>query len=445
MSTKQDAEGDSKNRQLTRIATERALSPVQRGALSRRSVLKSLAVIPLAAVAVTLSPLAGVVYAEVITVIVAVVGIVLALVKMFSKSGPGIADLLNLQVQLLLNITAQLENVQEGIELILTRIDDVERLIGDIPVRTVEAINKHRIVGISRLYNEKKDAFYAVKAQTGQLLKAQERYSADLKASIVHPLQEARADLMSVDSVFNVPFIGLAFQMEVHSMVMAGADRQDLEPVLRSYRGWFDQTRATLTDQIAKKRKRRAELRAKLEKLNGFRSACATNKEKTQKGSPPRHSRTEGGMVGGDQYFYYTASGQLADFSYPLKAVELPHRKQLDELFAMSLLTPDDLPMTAVPTATSRSDFWIEDNGGPGKRNSTNSKIQLEAIPQFVEQVEYCSKGGPLAMHPEVPAISKEMDDSGMSLISLATMHLACSKGIEACDKFAQSLLAGSR
>jgi hypothetical protein len=445
MSTTQDGEDDSKNTHLERVAAPGILAGADHRTLTRRSVLKSLAAIPLAAAAITLSPLAAVVTAEVVTVVVAVVGIVLALVRMFGKSGPGIADLLNVQVQLLLNITAQLENVQRGIELILTRLDDLERVIGKIPVRTVEAINKHRILGISRLYREKLDAFHAVRRHTGLLSKAQERYGADLKASIVHPLQEARADLMSVDSVFNVPFIGMAFQMEIHSLVMAGADRQDLEPVLRSYRTWFVQTRTALSSQIFELRTRRTELRATLRHLNGFRSACAANKEKTLKGRPGRYSRALGDYVEGNQYHYYTASGQLAEFSYPLKTAELADLKKqdLDDLLTLSPLTIDDLPMVVLPTATSRTDFWVEDNGGA--RKSNNPAIPLDAIPQFVEQIQYCPKDGPLAAPPEVQPIAKEMHDSGMSLVSLTTMHLACTKGIEACDSFAQSLAAGTR
>jgi hypothetical protein len=243
--------------------------------------------------------------------------------------------------------------------------------------------------------------------------------------------------------VFNVPFIGVAFQMEIHSMVMAGADRQDLEPVLRSYRAWFEQTRKALNVEIANKRARRVDLRAKLEKLNGFRSACATNKEKTQKGNAPlTRARVTTRRI---RYMYYTATGKLADFSYPLKLMELPNRQQLDELLALSLLMPDDLPMTAVPTATRQIDFWVEDNGGPGRQKSTTELIPLESIKAFYEPLQYCGKDGPITTHPDVPAITKEMEESGMSLISLTTMHLACTKGIEACDNFAHSLVTGSR
>src|SRR5262249_40006756 len=139
--------------------------PVRQGlALSRRQLLKSLVAIPLAAAALSAPVFVGVASAEVVMAVIAVVGIVLALVRLFGNSAPGLGDLMALQLRLLLNISAQLENVQRGINVILTRLDDLERLVEAVPAKTVEEMSKSRILGVSTLYGEMMQACAAAKA-----------------------------------------------------------------------------------------------------------------------------------------------------------------------------------------------------------------------------------------------------------------------------------------
>jgi hypothetical protein len=415
-----------------------------RGFVSRRRLLQLLLAVPAAGLITALPPLVGPAAAEVFTIIAAVVGIVVSVVRLLGSSGPSIGSLLHMQMQLMAKISAQLDVLHRTMNLILTRLDDIEHLIGQTPVRTVEAINKHRILGLSQLYGEKMRAHTQVVQTSGGLLTvAQERYGSDIRETIVRPLQMARVELMTIDSVFNVPVVATALQVEVHSMLMAGYDRPSVSAALASYEAWFERTRLELGQMIAVKRKERAALRVKLQNAT-CKSACAdpNARQVIERSFQPRTSRAQresGSEPGPSHYTDYSASGPIAEFTYSTGVKKLPALKEgLDRIMAARLLTPADLPVVVSATAVRRERYVVRRVNGQAV--SDNDMIPPSSIEAFVTGLQTCGPNGPLEISPEAAAIESGLGDTGLSLISLAGLQLACDAGITACRTFASQL-----
>jgi len=410
--------------------------------MSRRSVLGLFLAVPAAGLITTLPALVGPAAAEVFTVVAAVVGIVVSVVKLLGSSGPSLGSLLHMQMQLMVKISAQLDLLHRTMNVILSRLDDIEHLIGEVPVRTVEAINKHKILGLSHLYDEKMKAYTEVVQSSGGLLTAaQDRYGADIRETIVRPLQMARIELMTIDSVFNVPVVATALQAEVHSMLMAGYDRPSVSVALKSYEAWFVRTRSELAQMISVKRQERAVLKTNLKGIT-YKSACAESKHTpthTVTARSTKAQRESGHEPSSYLYTEYHATGPIAEFKYSTRMKSLPELKEgLDRILAAGLLTPADLPMLVSATAARRETFSV--HKVQGNATSDNDMIPVGAIQPFVSRLDKCGPKGPDEMSADASQIEKSLGDSGLSLISLAGLQLACDAGIKACRKFASEL-----
>ena len=413
-----------------------------RGQVSRRSLLHLLLAVPAAGLITVLPPLVGPAAAEVFTVIAAVVGIVVSVVKLLGSSGPSLGSLLHMQMQLMVKISAQLDVLQRTMNVILSRLDDIEHLIGQTPIRTVEAINKHKILGLSQLYDEKMKAYTQVVQSSGGLLTAaQDRYGVDLRETIVRPLQMARVELMTIDSVFNVPVLATALQVEAHSMLMAGYDRPSVAEALKKYETWFDRTRSDLAQMISVKRKERAQLKVKLKDIS-FKSACADSKDNRTYTITPHSTKAQhesGSEPSSTEYTDYHATGPIAEFKYSTRVKSLPELKEgLDRILAAGLVTPADLPVVVSATAVRRERYSVHQVRGAG--TSDNTMIPVGAIEPFVSRLDKCGPQGPDEMSAEAIQIEKSLGDSGLSLISLAGLQLACDAGLKACRAFASEL-----
>lgn len=77
-----------------------------------------------------------------------------ALATLFGPKGPSLVDLANAQMTMLENISAQIKLVNDGIIGILSRLDEFERLIGELPDRTANAKALATLKGSLQLFNE---------------------------------------------------------------------------------------------------------------------------------------------------------------------------------------------------------------------------------------------------------------------------------------------------
>ena len=81
--------------------------------------------------------------------------------------GPSLVDLLNLQSETLQNIQRQLGVIQDGIQRLSLRLEDVRRLVQATPQLTVQAITRSNIWGLRGVYEQHMFGYTRVLAQDG--------------------------------------------------------------------------------------------------------------------------------------------------------------------------------------------------------------------------------------------------------------------------------------
>ena len=144
----------------------------------------------------------------------------ISVVRLFSHGDDGIGSLMRLQVEMLMQISQQLEAIQAGVLEILNRLDQVEALIGRIPEQVVVELYRAKIAGLNGRYDELM-ATYKRDVDSNGIAYAQSNNAAELESELLKPLREARDVLMTYHSFGLVPILCSASFVETHAMIMA--------------------------------------------------------------------------------------------------------------------------------------------------------------------------------------------------------------------------------
>ncbi len=200
--------------------------------------------------------------------VVAVIQLGLSLARLFSPEGPSVVDLLSIQTKMLSKVASQLGVIQAGITEILTRLNDIDNLLGEIPAETVQLEFRTLIGGLANRYDEI-SRIYARDIQSGKGIPFATKASASaLREDVIKPLQRSRDVLFTFDSQINILALSYALYIENHAMIMANYRTNEKIEALESYKQYFLKFRfnnpASLLPRIDTLRERRS---ATLEKL----------------------------------------------------------------------------------------------------------------------------------------------------------------------------------
>ena len=100
-------------------------------------------------------------------------------------------SLLRLQVEMLKHIEAELGVIEKGIQEILTRLDELKEIVGELPKQVVIEENRIAIEGLSSRFGEVRETYI----EEGGSLTPQ--LDTELQNDLISPLRSARDKLMS--------------------------------------------------------------------------------------------------------------------------------------------------------------------------------------------------------------------------------------------------------
>jgi hypothetical protein len=204
---------------------------------SRRQFLAGLTRAILVAAALGISPIIPRVYAIAPLVVLAIVQTAIGVASLFTHGGDGMESLLHLQVEMLKHIESELSTIEQGIQEIFNRLDELKELFGELPAQVVIEQNRAAIRGLSQRYAEIRDTYLA----QGRVLSPE--LTAELQENLISPLRSARDVLMGYPQpqFALVPTISTACFVESLAMAMANTSTQRTQQALVRYRRWFVQ------------------------------------------------------------------------------------------------------------------------------------------------------------------------------------------------------------
>ncbi len=86
--------------------------------------------------------------------IYAAVSIATTVMQLFGPTGYSIANLLAIQTEMLRNISQQLSVIQKGIETILEELDEIQKLLKQLPERVSSELYHRKLQGLIGTYRE---------------------------------------------------------------------------------------------------------------------------------------------------------------------------------------------------------------------------------------------------------------------------------------------------
>ena len=143
-----------------------------------------------------------------------------------------------IQIQMLENISKQLDVIQDGIKQILNELEDVKQLIGEIPKKVVQELIKKQLQGNINSYDElirKYGRYLGSKKQRKIFIK-------DEKQNILNLITDIRTNrniLINDSSYLNIPLISTALYMEYNLMRMVNESDESILTIIESYKNYF--------------------------------------------------------------------------------------------------------------------------------------------------------------------------------------------------------------
>lgn len=393
-------------------------------------------------------------------VVVAAISACLKVAEMLSPKGPSVQDLLRLQMQMLQVISLQLVEIQKGINLILDRLDELRVLVVALPSSTVMSFHKTQIYSLMQVYQEKMQAYAATTANSGAA-SAQKIHATDIRDRIVYPLSTSRAAFTSpaaTSTYMDVPTVASAMQIELHSMIMAGYGRADLEAVVSSYSNWFLRMRSGTSGSIQSEMKRlrnaRSGLTAKLQEPRSSR--CFWSRDVHLEPGIVTGSRDE--RTVGPKRLFTAGSVRLARYTYTADARPLEQvvaasevdtlRKNLDALLAAGQIQSSELPVSVRQVISARNDnvtvHYDEMAATPNKQSTDQNWIPLSELDgSFLQAMAECPQTEPFfPMSSEIKAVADELETNSSLLMLHASLNHAAGAALTALERFRQEIQA---
>jgi hypothetical protein len=399
--------------------------------------------------------------AEVVTTVVAIVGICLKIASMMGPSGPSPQDLMRLQTNLLRLISEQLRDIQAGIRQILADLNDLRKIAKTIPSETVSIWHRTQIEALAQLYGQQMQSYAAAVSEPGgSPSSAQDLYGRRIEERILNPISTSRATFTNPSSsstYMDVPSLCTAMQIELHSMIMAGQKRRDLVPVIATYREWFGRMLKTSSPSIegalAEARAARAKIFESLAAARG-RDICYRNHEMKDWTTQRRVSRGEYETV---HHTYNMALAMVAKYRYDTAEMPLSEiasgtalvvfTQQVSSLVKTGDIAPAELPLKLVPVVDkAKDDLWVEynsddNNNNPEKSNAPDFVPVSEVTRAFIHGIRGCdNKVLSPVVTDEAKSLQAQLFDNSMTLLMHGALRRACRSALASLDKFEKAI-----
>jgi hypothetical protein len=173
----------------------------------------------------------------------AAVNIATTVMQLFGPKGYSIGNLLTIQTEMLRTISAQLDVLQKGIEVIIGRLEEIQRLIGELPKETASQIYQTELKGLLGTYQEIMTGFILECETDGGVLSAQKRYKNVIEEELLKQLRNTRSELFSFNDPLHIPLISAALNIEVQAMTIADYHKEQrprLIAALKRYMSWLE-------------------------------------------------------------------------------------------------------------------------------------------------------------------------------------------------------------
>jgi hypothetical protein len=171
-----------------------------------------------------------------------------AVARLFSPAGPSVNDILAQQTEMLLAMYKQLEVVQAKLDEVLGRLDEIQKELGKLPDKIVQALNESTIKSLPTLYKELRQA-YAEDTKRLGIARAREVRIGEFKQAILNPLTAARTQLFQSDSPVNTPILALALHVEIGTRIIVEDTVGRVSAALTAYGQWFTKQQLALTQR----------------------------------------------------------------------------------------------------------------------------------------------------------------------------------------------------
>lgn len=207
--------------------------------MHRRELLKimglsALAFVPCMPIAVRAEPTTLATASAALVVVKAAVSVVNAI----SKDGPSVVDILDVQSQILVQISKQISEVMSSLELVTKDLEKIQEMIGDLPTEVVDELSKRQIQSFLRQYDELLVSYRVDKKKVGGAA-ARKNISEEMKGLLIEGIRKSRSVLMTSQNSINVPFVASALNVETDAMLMAGIRESRIEGAHTTYEKWF--------------------------------------------------------------------------------------------------------------------------------------------------------------------------------------------------------------
>lgn len=166
--------------------------------------------------------------------IYAAITIATTVMQLFGPKGYSISNLLAIQTDMLRNISQQLSVIQKGIETILEELDDIQKLLKQLPERVSSELYHRKLQGLIGTYRELMEGFISERDKNG-ILKAREIFNSRFEEELIKPLREVRNTLYTFNDPLHIPMLTLALHAEVHSMILNDTPQSVFLSALKRY------------------------------------------------------------------------------------------------------------------------------------------------------------------------------------------------------------------
>jgi len=172
-------------------------------------------------------------------VALAAANIAITSIQLFGKNGGSIGDLMGIQTEMLRNISLQLGVIQENMELILEKLEEVYSLIELLPEKVGSEIHQKELQGVLESYNEVMSG-YIDERDTVSILSANDIYMRRFNREVLEPIVEKRNVLLEYKNPVHIPLVAAALQVEIHTMIISGRAKSEKKATLHRYQSWLE-------------------------------------------------------------------------------------------------------------------------------------------------------------------------------------------------------------
>jgi hypothetical protein len=163
---------------------------------------------------------------------------------MLSPKGPGIGDLLNIQTQMIKNISAQVETVQKGINQIILDIDNLKSYITySVPSLIYKEFVTNTLVSKFSGYERIKNTYLYERTTNGIYISY--LFNKDKLSKILDDIQSVRDQALNINDFFIAPIAAMCLKIEVDLLIILyGKELGDVstkffEESLAGYEKWL--------------------------------------------------------------------------------------------------------------------------------------------------------------------------------------------------------------